>query len=322
MDKIDNTLAARRNEAWQLFKITAHEWWRHDTFRFAASLAFYTMFSLAPVLLIVVGVASLFLARETAIDKIVVEVQRLVGQQGAQAVRQVLEASSGFGKSMWAIATGMITFLLGATAVFGELQTALNKIWNVQAEARRGVILKLLLDRLRSFTIALGVGFLLLVSLVISAAISALQSYLNTRMPGIPAMWQTLNVIISFAIVAVLFAMIYKYLPDARIMWKDVWIGAAVTAALFTAGKYAIGLYLGQTAMASTFGAAGSFAVLLVWVYYSALISFFGAEFTHVYALRYDPSIRLESYAVQVGENPDYNPAVPPSKGNPSSYSE
>jgi membrane protein len=302
MDKIDNALAARRNEVWQLFKITAHEWWRHDTLRFAASLAFYTMFSLAPVLLIVVGVASLFLARETAIDKIVVEVQRLVGQQGAQAVRQVMEASSGFGKSMWAIATGVITFLLGATAVFGELQTALNKIWNVQAEARRGVILKLLLDRLRSFTIALAVGFLLLVSLVFSAAISALQSYLNTRMPGIPAMWQTLNVIISFAIVAVLFAMIYKYLPDARIMWKDVWIGAAVTAALFTAGKYAIGLYLGQTAMASAFGAAGSFAVLLVWVYYSALISFFGAEFTHVYALRHGSSIRPESHAVRVDE--------------------
>lgn len=305
MDKIDNALAARRNEAWQLFKITVHEWWLHDTFRFAASLAFYTLFSLAPVLLIVVGVASLFLARETAIDKIVVEVQRLVGQQGAQAVRQVLEASSGFGKSMWAITTGVMTFLIGATAVFGELQTALNKIWNVQAEARRGVILKLLLDRLRSFTIALGVGFLLLVSLVISAAISALQSYLNTRMPGIPAMWQTLNVIISFAIVAVLFAMIYKYLPDARITWKDVWIGAAVTAALFTAGKYAIGLYLGQTAMASTFGAAGSFAVLLVWVYYSALISFFGAEFTHVYALRHGSSIRPESHAVRVGEKPD-----------------
>lgn len=305
MNKIDNGPMTKASEAWQIVKITFQEWWADDTFRFAASLAFYTIFSIAPVLLIVVGVASLFYARETAIDRIVFETQNLVGIRGAQAVRGVLEASSGFGKSIWAITTGVVTFLFGASAVFAELQIALNKIWDVQAQPRHGMILKLVLDRLRSFTIALGVGFLLLVSLVISAAISALQGYMQSRMPVVPGFWQTLNIIVSFLIAGALFAMIYKYLPDARIKWKDVWIGAAVSAALFTAGKYIIGVYLGQTATASAFGAAGSLAVLLIWVYYSSLISFLGAEFTQVYARRHGVPIEPESHAVRSGKKSD-----------------
>jgi membrane protein len=305
MNKIDNGPTTKASEAWQIVKITFQEWWADDTFRFAASLAFYTIFSIAPVLLIVVGVASLFYAKETAIDRIVFEIQNLVGIRGAQAVRDVLEASSGFGKSIWAITTGVVTFLFGASAVFAELQIALNKIWDVEAQPRRGMILKLVLDRLRSFTIALGVGFLLLVSLVISAAISALQGYMQSRMPVVPGFWQTLNIIVSFLIAGALFAMIYKYLPDARIRWKDVWIGAAVSAALFTAGKYIIGVYLGQTATASAFGAAGSLAVLLIWVYYSSLISFLGAEFIQVYARRHGVPIEPESHAVRSGKKSD-----------------
>lgn len=301
----DSPFHAPGRAAWQVLKTTCVEWFEDDAFRLAASLAFYTIFSLAPVLLIATGVASMFLARETATERIVAEVQRLVGADGAQAIRQVLDASSGFGKGVWAIATGVVTFLLGATAVFAELQSALNKIWDVKTDPKRGVILQLVLSRLRSFTIALGVGFLLLVSLVVSAALTALQDYLNNWMPGVPALWQTLNVVTSFVIAAVLFAMIYKYLPDAKITWSDVWIGAAVTAALFTAGKYVIGLYLGQTAVASAFGAAGSFAVLLIWIYYSALISFFGAEFTQVYARLYGSKIRPSSHAARVGDKPD-----------------
>ncbi len=289
-------------EIWQVFKSTCIQWWKDDTFRFAASLAFYTIFSLAPVLLIAVGVASLFLARESATQRIVAEMQRMIGPNGAHAVKQVIDASSGFGKSLSAIIIGVITFLLGATAVFAELQTALNKVWGVKAEAKRGVILKLLLDRFRSFAIALGVGFLLLVSLVISAVLSALQDYLNDWMPGMPALWQALNIGASFLLVTLLFAMIYKYLPDVKIIWKHVWIGAAVTAALFTAGKYIISIYLGQTAVGSAFGAAGSFAVLLIWIYYSALICFFGAEFTQVYARRYGKGIMPEEHARSTGE--------------------
>ena len=291
--------------AWHLLKATFDEWWGDNVFRLASSLAFYTMFSMAPVLLIAVGVASFFLARADAVDQIVAEVQKMVGDQGAQAIRQVLEASSGFGKGIWAVATGVVTFLLGASLVFAELQSALNAIWDVEAKPKRGVILTYLFDRLRSFSIALGVGFLLLVSLVVSAAISAFQNYMDNWMPGMPWVWQAMNIVTSFIVVAILFAMIYKYLPDVKITWKDVAIGAAVTSALFTAGKYVISLYLGRTATASAFGAAGSFAVLLIWIYYSALISFFGAEFTQVYARRYGSQIRPDDHAVRVGRKPD-----------------
>lgn len=294
--------------AWRLVKTSLVEWWQDDTFRYSASLAFYTIFSMAPVLLIAVGAASLFFARDIATEKIVAEVQRMVGSQGAQAVRQVMDASTGFGKSIWAITSGVVTFLLGATAVFAELQSALNKIWDVEAKPRRGLLLSFVFDRLRSFTIALAVGFLLLVSLVISAALTVMQDYLNNWMPGVPVLWQLLNIGASFFIAALLFAMIYKYLPDVEITWKDVWIGAVVTAALFTTGKYLIGLYIGQTAAASAFGAAGSFAVLLIWIYYSALVSFFGAEFTQVYARLYGSRIKPSSHAVRVGEKSD---AVP-----------
>jgi membrane protein len=290
---------------WQLIKVTFVEWWNDNTFELAAALAFYTIFSIAPVLLIAVGVASFFLAPETATNRIVGELQNLVGPQGAQAVRQVIESSRGFGKGIWAVSVGIIMLIIGATAVFGELQAALNHIWDVKAKPDRSVIVPLVLDRLRSFSIAICVGFLLLVSLVISALISGLQDYLNNWLPGIPWFWQTANVVASFFVVAVLFAMIYKFLPDVVISWKDVWIGAAVTALLFTGGKYLIGIYLGHTATASAFGAAGSLVVLLFWVYYSTLISFLGAEFTQVYAGRYGSRIRPQRHAVRVGRKSD-----------------
>lgn len=287
---------------WTLLKNTGIEWWNDNTFRLAASLAFYTIFSVAPILLIAVGAASLFFARETAVDRVVQEMQRLVGEQGAVAIRQVLESSAGFGKGAWAITVGVVTLIVGASVVFGELQSALNQIWGVKSEVRRGLILDLVLDRLRSFSIALGVGFLLLVSLVLSAALSALQDYLTNWMPSVPWLWQAGNITISFFVVAILFAMIYKFLPDVQIEWRDVWIGAAVTSFLFNGGKYLISIYLGHAAIGSAFGAAGSFAVLLVWIYYSALISFFGAEFTQVYARRQGRQIRPKAHAREIGK--------------------
>jgi membrane protein len=290
---------------WELLKLTFTEWTNDNAFELSAALAFYTIFSIAPVLLIAVGVASFFLAPETATTRIVDEMQKLVGAQGANAVRQVIESSRGFGKGLWAVSVGIVTLIMGATAVFGELQSALNRIWDVEAKPDRGVIMSLIVDRLRSFLIAVCVGFLLLVSLVISAVISGLQHYMNNWLPGVPWVWQTANVVTSFLVVAALFAMIYKFLPDVVISWKDVWIGAAVTALLFSAGKYLIGIYLGRTAATSAFGAAGSLVVLLFWVYYSALISFLGAEFTQVYARRYGPGIRPKEHAVRVGRKSD-----------------
>ena len=297
--------ANKLKAGWELLKLTFTEWINDNTFEWSAALAFYTIFSIAPVLLIAVGVASFFLAPETATTRIVDEMEKLVGAQGANAVRQVIESSRGFGKGLWAVSVGIVTLITGATAVFGELQSALNRIWDVEAKPDRGVIMSLIVDRLRSFSIAVCVGFLLLVSLVTSAVISGLQNYMNNWLPGVPWVWQTANTVSSFFVVAALFAMIYKFLPDVVISWKDVWIGAAVTALLFSTGKYLIGIYLGRTATTSAFGAAGSLVVLLFWVYYSALISFLGAEFTQVYARRYGPGIRPKKHAVRVGRKSD-----------------
>lgn len=289
-------------EGGKLVRNTAIEWWNDNTFRLAASLAFYTIFSVAPVLLIAVGAASVFFARETAVDRVVQEIERMVGEQGAGAIRQVLESSAGIGQGAWAITVGVVALILGSSVVFAELQSALNQIWGVKSEVRRGLVLDLVLDRLRSFSIALGVGFLLLVSLVLSAALSALQDYLTNWMPSVPWLWQAGNITISFLVVALLFAMIYKFLPDVEIEWRDVWIGAFVTSFLFNGGKYLISIYLGHAAIGSAFGAAGSFAVLLVWIYYSALICFFGAEFTQVYARRHGRQIEPEEHARAVGK--------------------
>jgi membrane protein len=297
--------ANKLRAACKLLKLTFTEWMNDNAFELSAALAFYTIFSIAPVLLIAVGVASFFLAPDAATNQIVSEMKKMIGAQGADAVRQVIDSSRGFGKGLWAVSVGIVTLIIGATTVFGELQSALNQIWDVKAKPDRGVIISFLVDRLRSFSIAICVGFLLLVSLVISAAISGLQDYMNHWLPGVPWVWQTANVVASFFVVAALFAMIYKFLPDVVISWKDVWIGAAVTALLFTGGKYAISIYLGKTATASAFGAAGSLVVLLFWVYYSALISFLGAEFTQVYARRYGPGIQPQKHAVRVGRKSD-----------------
>ena len=297
--------ANKLKAGWELLKVTLTEWSNDNAFELSAALAFYTIFSIAPVLLIAVGVASFFLAPDTATEQIVGEMGKMIGTQGANAVRQVIDSSRGFGKGLWAVSVGIVTLITGATAVFGELQSALNQIWDVKAKPDRGVIMSFIFDRLRSFSIAICVGFLLLVSLAVSAIISGLQNYMDQWLPGVPWVWQMANTVSSFFVVAVLFAAIYKLLPDVIISWKDVSIGAAVTALLFSAGKYLIGIYLGRTATASAFGAAGPLVVLLFWVYYSALISFLGAEFTQVYARRYGPGICPKQHAVRVGRKSD-----------------
>ena len=292
--------ANRLKAGCELLKLTFEEWTNDNAFELSAALAFYTIFSIAPVLLIAVGVASFFFSPGTATDQIVAEMDKMIGPQGANAVRQVIESSRGLGTGFWAVTVGIVTLITGATAVFGELQSALNQIWDVKAKPDRGVVMSFVVDRLRSFSIAICVGFLLLVSLVVSALISWVQNYMNNWLP-MPWTWQMANVIASLFVIGLLFAAIYKFLPDVEISWKDVWIGAAVTALLFTAGKYAIGVYLGRTATASAFGAAGSLVVLLFWVYYSSLISFLGAEFTQVYARRYGTGIQPKKHAVRVG---------------------
>lgn len=293
-----NTKGGFLRDVFDLLRETAVEWWRDDTFRFAAALAFYTLFSLGPIVLVATGIASLVFVPGTAADSIESHVRQLAGDEAGRAVRQVIDAPVGTTRGLRAVIVGTVTFFLGASVVFGELQAALNRIWDLKPRKNKSVLVPLVLSRVRSFGIALAAGFLLVVSLMASAMIDALQGY------ALGGTWfaHAANGAASFIVVMALFATIYKYLPDARLAWRDVWVGALVTTVLFAAGKYCIGLYLGQTSIAASFGAAGSLAVLLVWVYYTALVSFFGAEFTQVHARWRGRKIKPEIHAKSAGK--------------------
>jgi membrane protein len=251
-----------------------------------AALAYYTMFSLAPLLLIVIAIAGLVFGAEAAQGEIVGQLRGLIGEEGAVAVQGLLESASKPSTSILAGIISIVTLLVGATTVFGELQSSLDRIWRAPAAEKKSGIWTLLRTRLLSFGMILAIGFLLVVSLVVSAGLSAVGKWGGAYFTGWEIVLQGLNLLVSFAIVTVLFAMIYRILPRVDIAWSDVWTGAAVTALLFTIGKYLIGLYLGQASVTSAFGAAGSIIVVMVWVYYSAQIFLLGAEFTWVYAHR------------------------------------
>ena len=252
--------------------------------RLGASLAYYTLFSLAPILLVVIAIAGFAFGEEAVRGQIVAELDQLVGPEGAKAVQTLLQGARRESGGALATVLGTVTFLLAATGAFLELQYALNRVWRVQPKPGLSVR-AILLDRLRSFGIVVGIGFLLLVSLAVSAALAALGDVLG-RAPGLPAIWMAVNAALGFAVVAVLFALLFKYLPDVELRWRDVWLGGAVTALLFTAGKQLIGLYLGKSATASSYGAAGSVVVLMLWVYFTSQVVLLGAEFTRVFTRR------------------------------------
>jgi membrane protein len=286
---------------WQLLRDIVVAWNEDKAPRLAAGLAFYTMFTLSPLLIIVIAIAGLAFGQEAARGQIVGQIQGLVGAESARAIEDFLKQVSTPQSGIIATAIGLATLLLGVWWVFGELQDALNTIWEVAPKPGRK-LLPVLKARLISFTMMLGVGFLLLVSLALSAALSALGTYLLGLFPDFETALQLVNVLVSFAIITLLFAMIYKIVPDVVITWGDVWIGAAATALLYTIGKYLIGVYLGTSSTASAYGAAGSLVVILIWVYYSAQILFLGAEFTKVYAQRYGSRIVPTDIAVPVTE--------------------
>lgn len=276
--------------AWKLLKQTYHEWTDDDAPRLGAALAFYSMLSLGPLLLLLLSTTGLFFGPEAARGQIMGQIDGMIGREGASVVQEVLASSAEKKDGIIATLIGAVTLLLGASGVFGQLQTSMNRIWNVKPPEGQG-IWGMLKARFLSFTMVLGTGFLLLISLAASAALAAIGEFGTELLPASELIWQGTNQLLSFGLTTVLFALIFKYVPDAIIAWRSVWIGAAITAALFTLGKLAIGLYLGQSAFSSTYGAAGSLVVLLVWVYYSAQILFFGAEFTQVYASHCDHPI-------------------------------
>jgi membrane protein len=268
------------------------DWNEDNAPRLGAALSYYTIFSIAPLLLISIAVAGLVFGAEAAQGGIVTQIQGLVGRDAAEAIQGMLENARKPGQGILATIFGAVTLIFGAGGAFNELRAALDVIWEIPPR-KGGGVLGMIRERLLSFAMVLVVGFLLLVSLVLSAGISALE--VKGTFPGSGVVLQVVNNAVSLAVITVLFALIFKYLPDAHppVAWKDLWTGAFITAALFTLGKYAIGLYLGRSSVASAYGAAGSLVLLLVWVYYSAQILFFGAEVTQVLARRHGSRLGL-----------------------------
>lgn len=270
-------------DSWTVVREAAGEWADDNASRLSAALAFYTILSIAPLFVIAVAIAGAAFGHEAATGALTDQLRGVLGEAGAEVVKTTVERADKPKSGTIATVIGVVTLLFGASGVFGELQGALNAIWNVKPKPGRGVWGKVR-ERFLSFSMVLVVGFLLLVSLVITTALAAVGKYLEGLAPGVPALMMVANFAIGYAVVTALFALVFKYLPDAEVAWRDVWFGALVTAGLFTVGKYAIGIYLGQSAPGTPFGAAGSLVALVVWVYYSGLIVFFGAELTQVTA--------------------------------------
>lgn len=285
-----------------LLKETFSEWSKDKASRLAAALAYYTTFSLAPLLIIVIAIAGAVFGEEAARGEIVGQIQGLVGKDGAEFIETAIANANKPATGRFASIVSVVVLLFGASGVFAELQDALNTVWEVQAKPERGLI-NVIRNRFLSFTMVLGVGFLLLVSLVASAGLAATINFFGHLLPpGLDFVWQLVNFIFAFIVSTVLFGLIYKVLPDVKIGWSDVWIGAAITSALFSIGRYVLGQYLGNSSFGSTYGAAGSLVVVLAWVYYAAQILFFGAEFTQVYARKYGSQIVPDRNAVAMTE--------------------
>ena len=268
-------------EMWRLFKQAVTGWSNDYAPSMGAALSYYTLFSIAPLLLIVIAVAGLFFGDEAARGEITAGMRGLMGEEGAKAVEDMVANASKPKEGIIATVVGVFVLLLGATTVFGELQNALDRIWRAPAREAGGVW-ALLRSRLLSLGMILGIAFLLMVSLVLDTVLQSLSKMWGPE--GWQVVAQVFNFVLSFVLTTTVFALIYKLMPRAKIEWHDVWVGAAVTAVLFTVGKFLISLYIGRSAVASSFGAAGSLAVVMIWVYYSAQIFLLGAEFTWVYA--------------------------------------
>jgi membrane protein len=289
---------------WSVTIHAAQDWWKDNCLRLAASLAYYTALSLAPLVLLLVGVTGMVLGREQVAGQLAAQLESLMGSAGRELVNSILTTTNPEGGT-WATVGGLVTLVIGATAVFGELQTTMNLIWEVQPAPTSGAwagIWAWLKARIFSLGLVLALAFLLVVSLVVSAALAAASALFQG--PEQTVMSRLLEIAVSLAVLTLMFALFFTYVPDAEIRWRDVWLGGFVTAVLFTLGKTAIGYYLGQASVGSAYGAAGSMVVLLVWVYYSALIVFFGAEFTQAWATR-QVAVAPQPHAVFGGGAPD-----------------
>jgi membrane protein len=273
-------------------------WWDDDCTRLGASLSFYTLFAIAPVLLVATAIAGSVFGAEAVRGEIVGQLDHLVGREGALAVQSLLEGAAHRRAGLIATVVGGIMFLIASTGAFLELQVAFNTIWRVKPRPD-GHFYAFVMDRVRSFGLVVAIGFLLLVSLAVTAALASLNAWLFNLSPSNALLWNLVNTLVSVVVTTGLFALLFRFLPDVRLRWRDVTTGAVVTAVLFTVGQQFIGLYLGQSSIASSYGAAGSIMILLLWVYYSCQILLFGAEFTRVWAVRHGVKVKPEEFAVK-----------------------
>jgi membrane protein len=268
-----------------------------EPFQLAASLSYFTLLSMAPLLLIVTGLAGFLLGQQEVQRELIEQMRALVGNDGASLMRTVINNASRPEQGLVSMFVGLGLMILGATTVFAQLQIALNRIMGVKA-APANALVGFLWTRLVAFAVVLGIGFLLLVTLVLSAVLATMYQYVSQYLPGAPLVWQVLNETVSLGLITVLIATLFKFVPNVRIAWRDTWTGAVATALLFTIGKVLIGIYLGQASVGSAYGAAGSAVVLMVWIYYTSLILFFGAEITKVIARRRGVPVTPGHYAL------------------------
>ncbi len=300
-----------------ILKDTFNSWMEDNALRLSAALAYYTTFSIAPLLVIVIALAGIFLGTEAVTGELNAQLSGTLGKHAAEGVQAMVKSASQPASSRMATVIGIVTLLFGASAIFGQLKDALNTIWEVKAKPGLG-LKGFIHQRVLSFGMVLVIGFLLLISLLLSTALAGFSHYLSAILPMPPSVWNLAEFVLSFCVITLLFALIFKVLPDTTVDWKHVWIGAAVTAFLFDIGKWGLSMYLGRESTASTYGAAASVVLLLLWVYYASCILLFGAEFTQVYAKATGSRIQPNRYAVPVSAEMRAQQGLEPAKKDAS----
>lgn len=289
---------------WQILKQTVNDFMDDKVLKLSAALSYYTIFSIAPMLIVIITLCDVFLGKEAIEGSVYGQINDMVGNEAALQIQQMIKNAALSGDSTWATVIGIVTLVIGATSVFGEIQDSINFIWQLKAKPKNG-LLKMLLNRLLSFSMVVSLGFILMVSLAMNGIIELFSQQLATLFPQVTmVLVYIINLALTFLIISFLFAIIFKVLPDAKIRWKHVIVGAVTTAILFMIGKFGIGMYLGSSKVGTAYGAAGSIVIILLWVYYSAIILYFGAEFTQVYVQHFGGKIKPNEYAVYVKEVP------------------
>lgn len=287
-------------DTWSFIQEMYAEWTADKCFQLAAALSYYTLFSLAPMMVIAISLAGYFFGREAVSGELYHQIRDLIGAEGAKSIQIMVESAYVEQRGLIPTIIGIATLIFSATVTFATLQEALNIIWKVKVNTDSG-IMRLVINRVLSFTLVLGIGFLLMVSLIIQSLISLLSKYIQRLLgEGSDILFQVLELVVSSGIIILLFAIIFKFLPDAKIKWRNVWRAAILTTILFSIGKYLIGLYIGQSNFASTYGAAASIVIIIVWINYSSWIFFVGAEYAYVYMKRRGEEIEPSAHALKI----------------------